>query len=296
MQTQASFNKDCFRLLELPGELRNRVYELALSSENGIVYNHGVLHTFPKNATKNLIADPQHPALNQLQYVNRQLREETRFLELRYNTVIFVTDEKNKLKAVDNLVRFQKNIPHQKLEMIRSIHLYPSLTGREIYMRDAEQEAHALIDAMRQVKELKPYFPNAEVGYTFPMLRAYSLHHKDGFHTALFFVIMAEIVAMLLYGQVLSEYDDPDMRYHASRTRRIREEHQVQKLVEELPKFRVWPVTDKKDKWGNFMRSNNGNVRDLFPDVDDESSKEKARFWLDLYEDWQRHGVSIPGV
>jgi hypothetical protein len=222
MQTKAASNKECFRLLELPGELRNRVYELVLSSEDGIVYGQGVLENFTKDSTKNIIAEGQHPAFNRLQYVNGQLREETRFLELRYNQVIFRKDEKNKLKAVDNLVRFQKDIPHQKLELIRSIHLYPGLPRSTICIRDVEEEANALIDAMRQVKKLKSCFPNAEVGYTFPILRTYSLRHEDGFHEALFFIFMAKFVAMLLYGQVLPEGDDSDARIVASHATRIR--------------------------------------------------------------------------
>jgi hypothetical protein len=53
-------------------------------------------------------------------------------------------------------------------------------------------------------------------------------------------------------------------------------------------------VSGNEDKWRDFMRLDNGNSRDLFAFEDDESSEGKAKFWVDLYEDWQKRGVSVP--
>ncbi|EDU44560.1 conserved hypothetical protein [Pyrenophora tritici-repentis Pt-1C-BFP] len=63
-----------FRLLELPGEIRNRVYGFVLSAPNGL--------------TVRCEADTYQ--VNQLQYFCWQLRKETAGLEIQYNQVHFV--------------------------------------------------------------------------------------------------------------------------------------------------------------------------------------------------------------
>ena len=71
------------RLLQLPGELRNKIYEYALTEERGLVaYANSpcVLRTFRRGPDRES---------NQLKYVCHQLYAETRDLALRYNRLTF---------------------------------------------------------------------------------------------------------------------------------------------------------------------------------------------------------------
>jgi hypothetical protein len=101
-------------LLSLPAELRNKVYELVLSEAEGLEYvrdavNAGRLCLYsPKLDSKNVVpgqskADSDALAstaprthvhrviANQLQYVCRQLRFETKGLEVLYNSITFTS-------------------------------------------------------------------------------------------------------------------------------------------------------------------------------------------------------------
>ncbi|KAF2676614.1 hypothetical protein K458DRAFT_468373 [Lentithecium fluviatile CBS 122367] len=78
----------CFRFLDLPGELRNRVYEYVLTESKGLDYVHipgpnGKAILVPHGAAGRTTATEA----NQLKYVCDQLRMETLGLGLRCNAV-----------------------------------------------------------------------------------------------------------------------------------------------------------------------------------------------------------------
>ena len=91
--------------MELPPEVRNIVYEYALTSDRRLVYDCGGLHkavgqhccarklrdghiraTAPSFVAKNSKGAIE---FNQLKYVSRKVREETKGLELKYNRIRF---------------------------------------------------------------------------------------------------------------------------------------------------------------------------------------------------------------
>ncbi|KAH7091160.1 hypothetical protein FB567DRAFT_545917 [Paraphoma chrysanthemicola] len=92
------------QLLLLPGEIRNLVYQLALSEDHAleaVVDSNGLgwlcLDSFeqPENIAPRSTdgdkckTDDGQIVANQLQYVCRQLRHETKTLSIQYNTIIF---------------------------------------------------------------------------------------------------------------------------------------------------------------------------------------------------------------
>lgn len=104
------------RLLLLPGEILNHIFEYALSEEHGLeaiidpngigwlcsyhnettdTYvpecerDQGAIYAPPSNKVGMCKTDEGHIIANQLQYVCRQLRYQTKTLGIRYNTIIF---------------------------------------------------------------------------------------------------------------------------------------------------------------------------------------------------------------
>ena len=78
------------RLLTLPGEIRNMIYEIALTAVEGIqcvgwVYNRPVFCAAGPSSRPRV-------ELNQIKFVSRQLYKETAALEGRFNVVHFVRD------------------------------------------------------------------------------------------------------------------------------------------------------------------------------------------------------------
>jgi hypothetical protein len=90
-------------LLRMPAEIRNEIYAYALSFQYGLKYYHdrqfstGHMQVADANTLTNLRMDwesEDHAVMilhdaNQLKFVNKQLRLETRSLVLRYNDIIF---------------------------------------------------------------------------------------------------------------------------------------------------------------------------------------------------------------
>jgi hypothetical protein len=72
-------------LLRLPRELRDEIYNYALHEPSGLYYQRTGLY----GAQFTRKSDGIRAAFNQLQFINRQLRQETQHLEHRLNTLIF---------------------------------------------------------------------------------------------------------------------------------------------------------------------------------------------------------------
>jgi hypothetical protein len=127
-RTKSSLDNIC-HFSQLPGELRNKVYEYALTEENGLIFqienNVGILRSgtvttevAPECAHMNPSphAQPYTASANQLQYVSRQLRAETKGLGIRFNDITFVGE-----KAIKHAVRFLKVLPPSELRYLRTI-------------------------------------------------------------------------------------------------------------------------------------------------------------------------------
>ncbi|KAF2134801.1 hypothetical protein P153DRAFT_352741 [Dothidotthia symphoricarpi CBS 119687] len=113
--------------LALPRELRNSIYEYALTSTTGLYYrepselDHEYKNTKPKSYQKPRIRKPilyiRHyethdirasDEFNQLAYVNRQIRAETTTQELKYNKIHFRRHRDDQRLASLQLISFLK--------------------------------------------------------------------------------------------------------------------------------------------------------------------------------------------
>lgn len=97
---QATVANSSSRLLSLPGELRNRIFKDALTADDGIVYAYHFygaerLYLYPRRPNHKVVGDVARtrfsgPDLfNRLKHVCKQIQEEVKDLELKYNTVSF---------------------------------------------------------------------------------------------------------------------------------------------------------------------------------------------------------------
>jgi hypothetical protein len=119
-------------LLCLPGEIRNSIYEYALTYANGLIHRE-------VDGTKRLYLSPPSPErgsqvsskrrkreepelwkeANQLKYVNRQLYAETRRLALQYNDIVF--HYANVYLAMENASKFVKELSPVLAATIRQL-------------------------------------------------------------------------------------------------------------------------------------------------------------------------------
>ena len=103
-----------FNFLGLSAELRNRVYELVLKSDNG-------LRAFweEKDDSPGKFVLHKDGEFNQLKYVSRQLYAETAGIEARFNMVEFLDDFE--YEEPRDLLLFAKNCHPTKLQWFKKI-------------------------------------------------------------------------------------------------------------------------------------------------------------------------------
>ncbi len=75
------------RLLLLPAEIRNHIYELVLTSGKALLYEEATDHRKPRFIVEQDL--PNLNELNQIKYVCHQLYKETAGIEIKFNEVIF---------------------------------------------------------------------------------------------------------------------------------------------------------------------------------------------------------------
>jgi hypothetical protein len=132
--------------LDLPGEIRNIIYEYALSSLNGAQYTQCSRHgAHVENRDFWLVANDlrhmrnkHHRAsnfreLNQLKFVNRQLYRETRALVLRYNDITF--------NDVVALALFLRSCPTSQYQRLRTFNLEHGIFRPNTLYYTADPEA-----------------------------------------------------------------------------------------------------------------------------------------------------------
>lgn len=116
------------RLLDLPAELRNHIYEYSLAEPLGLRFVEDLTgtgrlclrqgHEYKDylNADRSHVAIQEFPVLegviaNQLQFVNRQLRKETKGLGIRVNTLIFASIKDHNCGVLRRFLAFVKKLP-----------------------------------------------------------------------------------------------------------------------------------------------------------------------------------------
>jgi len=118
-----------FRLLQLPRELRDMIYEYALTEPGGLVAD--VVRGLDAWTRFRAAENEEHQELesNQLRFVCRQLYVETSALGLRYNDLIFcLPDEEAFVTVYDLFDRFHHSCAPTYLNDIRRITVFDDET------------------------------------------------------------------------------------------------------------------------------------------------------------------------
>ncbi|KAF2676538.1 hypothetical protein K458DRAFT_396844 [Lentithecium fluviatile CBS 122367] len=109
--------------LQLPGELRNRIYDHAFTEEDG-------LHVIELGGKYRLCITKllmprftQDVEANQLQYVNKQLRTETKGYGLKLNSICFTTQDASKPSPIYTCLRFLRTLAPHWLQSLSHIHI-----------------------------------------------------------------------------------------------------------------------------------------------------------------------------
>ncbi|KAF2244828.1 hypothetical protein BU26DRAFT_568823 [Trematosphaeria pertusa] len=129
------------RLLQLPAELRNHIYEYVLTAPDGLQYERRKIWAEPP---KTFLCLPKFASeaieFNQLKYVNRQLYNETAGLELKFNPIAFPSwlDEDLPPPGCQFLL-FMGRLDTPKRSILRTIILLPeTIWGECSIHEDAE--------------------------------------------------------------------------------------------------------------------------------------------------------------
>lgn len=101
------------RFLELPKELRDMIYEFALTFPDGLFYQ----------TDKKIFSTSQKSKkhFNRLKLVCRQFYEETRNMGLKNNELIFPFTPRSPLRASQLCIQFLDALPQKRLQSIRRI-------------------------------------------------------------------------------------------------------------------------------------------------------------------------------
>jgi hypothetical protein len=162
-------------LIRLPRELRDLVFEYALSFEGGLIAD--VINATGQDSTGNdstavtrfhAKESLEKMKANQLRLVCRQFYAESNKLELRYNDITFV-DTNGQSNAFTNFVHFYKNCPAAQLQFVRRVTILDSHKSF-IQREELEHEALAVFPSFCK------HFPNAlfvvrgNIDFSNPML------------------------------------------------------------------------------------------------------------------------------
>jgi len=170
-------------LLRLPGELRNRIYEYALQTDDddGLKFDSGVRsyegvssddgfdgHNIPRFIP---YAVSRSDHFNQLKLTCRQLYKETAGLELQVNRVHFMTHWSDKFGPGQLFLTFIRNCAATKRGCFRDIYLWTS-THTQVPKLGQSFEPK---DVMCELAEYCRQHPQVNINYAVPYLDTYSL-------------------------------------------------------------------------------------------------------------------------
>lgn len=109
--------------LDLPAELRNRIFILALTAPDNVVavtWQRGVTKARKKPVMVALDGNDAHP-INQVKYVNRQLYNETAGLEIQHNAIAFQSQLFTQAGATIGLFNFVRRCTPNKLQWLKRV-------------------------------------------------------------------------------------------------------------------------------------------------------------------------------
>jgi hypothetical protein len=116
-------------LTRLPRELRDMIYEYALTEDGGLVADvkPKASNALPEFRPRRLDNLKDHRASNQLRLVCRQLYLETTGLGIRYNDITFVdTCYESRISAYVNFTRFVESCSRKQFDKMRRITIHDS--------------------------------------------------------------------------------------------------------------------------------------------------------------------------
>ncbi|KAF2244818.1 hypothetical protein BU26DRAFT_568813 [Trematosphaeria pertusa] len=128
----------------LPGELRNRIYEYALTEPGGLLYykheGAGRLCAY-RHAQEKEDGGEEIKATNQLQYVNCELRAETKGLGLCFNNITFEPASEDDL--FEDCVQFLNEVSIRQRSRLRSLTI--TVYGRQRVLHFADSRWYPLL-------------------------------------------------------------------------------------------------------------------------------------------------------
>jgi hypothetical protein len=122
-------------LTRLPRELRDIIYEYALTEDGGLVADvkPKASNALPEFRPRRLDNLKDHRASNQLRLVCRQLYLETTGLGIRYNDITFVdTWYESRIFAYVNFTRFVESCSRKQIDKLRKIIIHDSQDYRDL--------------------------------------------------------------------------------------------------------------------------------------------------------------------
>ncbi|KAF2676625.1 hypothetical protein K458DRAFT_410328 [Lentithecium fluviatile CBS 122367] len=146
------------RPLQLPGELRNRIYSHALTAPSGLQCDASPLRSRnppskPPSSNTHSERIPESPVLgavptkfNQLQYVNRQLRKETKGLELKFNSITFGNQTYPSIsKSGEQLVYFIAKLSLSRIHWLSTVMIWSKTSSMWPLKLERDPETNAQI-------------------------------------------------------------------------------------------------------------------------------------------------------
>jgi hypothetical protein len=214
------------RLLSLPGELRNQIYEYALTDENDLQC------LVPVATTSSLrLVSPSKSTFrdfNELQYVCKQLYKETSGLELQYNTVVFYGDFPNERGPGAVFLDIVSGCSSAKLALLRHVKLTTSMTPYPHPRLEAEMEPPKIV---RQVAEFCRTHTYTKVDY-FPGLFVYQWRVDDFFRRDARLSLLRRNVELTVLSQYMWPWD--------------LDRKKARGVAAGAPNFRFWPSQRKR--------------------------------------------------
>jgi hypothetical protein len=190
---------DASTLFEIPGEIRNRILEYALTSSTPLQYNPPIdddsRPSFCVSSTKPDGTMVSHE-FNVIKYVNRQLYAETAGLEIKLNTLHFSSQEGIRSSPTQHLISFVCLLTPIKKGWLHNVVVHD-------YMRNAHQKRIPLMEdtpytIAALIKQSK-MCPLLEIHYIISDWR----YHKDASASAKTRFLCRGVV----YASILGGYD-----------------------------------------------------------------------------------------
>lgn len=167
--------------LTLPAELRNRIYELVLTDKDGLYMretNGRAKLCFKEPAIQTLkarkkTANKLDDEANQLQYVSRQLRAETRRYGLKLNDLYFVTYDRDEASPLGACVNFLMSLAPRWFQYLRNIIIrrHDAIPFAYAYLAEAGENPNGKyydFDAQDELRGFCNAYPNMTIHWTCP--------------------------------------------------------------------------------------------------------------------------------